>query len=103
MESDNNGQMEFAGHAIVRGQRRRLLVLFFSWVALLAAACSSITLPHDPAAMEPGPRRTIVLVPGMTGIELVNRQSGKRAWPIRIGAAGVRLNRTVAAPKKRLH
>ncbi len=49
-------------------------------MALLVAACSSITLPHDPAAMAPDPRRTIVLVPGMTGVELVERQSGKRVW-----------------------
>lgn len=30
--------------------------------------------------MEPDPRRTIVLVPGMTGVELLGRQSGKRVW-----------------------
>ena len=49
-------------------------------VVLHAAACSSVTLPHDPAVAQTDPRRTVVLVPGMTGVELLDRQSGKRVW-----------------------
>jgi hypothetical protein len=64
----------------VKRRGRRISALFLSCVAALLAACSSVQLPRHPAALEADVRRTVVLVPGMTGVELLDRQSGKRVW-----------------------
>ncbi len=80
MESHDNGHIEPASYTTAKGRRHLPSGLFIPCVALLVAACSSVTLPYDPAAMELDSRRTVVLVPGMTGVELLDRQSGKRVW-----------------------
>lgn len=80
MESHDNGHLEPASHVTAKGRRHLPARLYIPCAALLVAACSSVTLPHNPAAMELDSRRTVVLVPGMTGVELLDRQSGKRVW-----------------------
>jgi hypothetical protein len=49
-------------------------------IALATGACSSVTLPHDPQIAALQERRIVVLVPGVTGVELVDPASGKVGW-----------------------
>jgi len=49
--------------------------------SLLLAGCSAVTLPHDTTLAERSTeRRVVVLVPGITGVELVDPDSGKIVW-----------------------
>jgi hypothetical protein len=49
-------------------------------VAVVLGACSSVTLPHDPELAARSERPIVVLVPGVTGVELVDPSSGRRLW-----------------------
>lgn len=59
------------------GDRWAAATLF---TAVLLAACSTVTLPHDPAIVGLTERRTIVIVPGITGVELVDPTTGNVVW-----------------------
>jgi pimeloyl-ACP methyl ester carboxylesterase len=59
---------------------RRCLFLVLLPAALLAAGCSQIVLPVQPALVAAGDNVPVVLVPGITGTALRDPATGKLVW-----------------------
>ncbi len=63
------------------GRRVRALALFVGWAAALALGCASARSVPDPAPAADAARgNPVVIVPGLTGTELRDRQTGRRVW-----------------------